>query len=302
MTLATTVKQIFSTQWKDFTIVNQEIYDTQIDVTEISSSDTVRDVVLGLLKYNVADGVGYGSSNSDVGQTEQQAYDDWIIKWVKNTKQTLQTIKNYGLLRITQNQFDALCMYNWFFGNISTVRGPQESYDLKHAIVARDWDTVANMIKNSVVKRIYCRKIATLLRLAQYEKPVSRINLRTQGINQMRALNQIELATMDSKKLKRIRFAYYAETRNFLAFTPESIKRDISNRYNETLIEQTFVYSGENVFEIQKNPSMYPVEKLQVLLNGDVLQNYFDFKIEGRTLTVLKDMNNNDIISTTIRI
>ena len=301
MTLETTVNTIFSTQWDDFTIVDKTVYDTDIDITQISASDEIKDIVLGLSKYTVADGTGYGVSEFEQGPTEQQAYEEWIVHWNRTVRKTIKALENWQILKLSQNRLDALCWLNWELGQINTVQGIK-TYDLKHAVIHKQWDTAANMIKNSIRSRISCRKIAAMFRLAQYEKPVTRISLRTNGINQMRTVNQVDLNTMDSQNLKRIRFAYYAETAKFLAFTPESVKRDIAKKYNDTLIQQQFIYSGTNVFEIQKQPSMYPVEKLQVKLNGEILQHYFDFTLDGRTLTVLKDMNVNDIIDTTIKI
>ena len=45
-----------------------------------------------------------------------------------------------------------------------------------------------------------------------------------------------------------------------------------------------------------------PVEKLEVLINENKQQNFYDFDIIGTTLTIKKSMNAGDIIKTTIKI
>ena len=104
-------------------------------------------------------------------------------------------------------------------------------------------------------------------------------------------------------ELKRARFAYYAETRQFLPFTPESNKRQIVKDYEKTLLSNKFVYdSTTNIFKLPKAPSMTPVEKLEVYINGDLVQNEYDYTVDGTSVIVTKPMEAQDIINTLIRI
>ena len=114
---------------------------------------------------------------------------------------------------------------------------------------------------------------------------------------------QNELKALDSENLKRARFAYFAETGNFLPFTPEGIKRDIVNKYNDTLSQKQYTADGSTkTFTLTKSVSVYPVEKIKVLVNGDIIQLYFDYTVSGETLTIIKDLANGDIIDVTIKI
>ena len=47
---------------------------------------------------------------------------------------------------------------------------------------------------------------------------------------------------------------------------------------------------------------MTPVEKLQVLLNGEILDHLFDYTIDGVTITITKTIVNNDIVQTIVKI
>jgi hypothetical protein len=195
-----------------------------------------------------------------------------------------------------------MVLYYWITGTILTVTANEGIYDTKDAILNKDWSKLASMMMRSNVYKQHCIRAATVLRLADYGTSKSRTWLRTNGIYKMRANNQIGLLNND--ELRQARFAYYAETLDFLPLTPESIKRDIAKRYNETLIIQTFIANGTvNTFSLSKPASMDPVEKLQVKVNIDVIQHLFDYTITtGNILTISKELTAGDIISVTIRI
>lgn len=298
--MLTTVSNIYSTNWDIFNIKDQSVYDTKLELSTIFASDKVRDIALATGSYNVADGIGYGYSNFTSGFTEQQAYDDWLSTWNKVARETKQHLVNWGIVQITQNRYDSLVLLNWAQGQINTVQGSEGTYDIRSAYLAKQWDTVASMMSSSIVKRQIAVRAASIFRLVDYGKPKNRKLMRTDGIHQMRQLNKI--GTLDDKQLKRIRFAYYAEVRNFLPFTPESLKRDIVKKWEQTLTQSQFIFSNTNVFELNKESSSYPVEKLVVRLNGRLLQQFFDYTLENKTLTVNISMNSGDIIDTTIKI
>ncbi len=298
--MLTKVGNIYSTTWEIFSIKDQTVYDTDLEISEILSSSKVRDIALATGSYSVVDGKGYGYSNFLIGVTEQQAFDDWLRQWNKVVKETKQSLINWGIVKITQNRYDGLILLNWAQGQINTVQSSEGTYDIREAYLKNDWDTVASMINTSIVKRIQSVRAASVFRLADYGKPTNRRLMRTNGIHQMRQLNKI--GNLDVNQLNRIRSAYYAEVKDFLPFTPESLKRDIVKKWKDTLVQKQFVFSGSNVFELASQPSIYPVEKLIVRLNGQLLQQFFDYTLENKALQVNKVMTQGDIIDTTIRI
>ena len=299
--MLTQVPEFFQTVWEDYTIKDQTLYDTKIDVLSLDVSDTCRDLALSFSQYNAYSGIGYGESNFTRGVTEQEAFEDWSITWNNEKKKILTLIKNFNILKITQNQYDGIVLFNWITGSASKVSASEGEYDLANSIKLQQWNTVANMIKRSKINKSKADIASKIIGLADYGSYRDRIWLRTQGIYKMRQQN--ELKALDSENLKRARFAYFAETGNFLPFTPEGIKRDIVNKYNDTLSEKRYTADGStNTFTLTKSPSVYPVEKIKVEVNAKIIQLYFDYTVSGDTLTITKDLVNGDIIDVTIKI
>ncbi len=299
--MLTQVPEFFQTVWEDYTIKDQTLYDTKIDVLSLDVSDTCRDLALSFSQYNAYSGIGYGESNFTRGVTEQEAFEDWSITWNNEKKKILTLIKNFNIVKITQNQFDGIVLFNWITGSANTVSASEGEYDLANSIKLQQWNTVANMIKRSKINKSKSDIASKIIGLADYGTYRNRIWLRTQGIYKMRQQN--ELKALDSENLKRARFAYFAETGNFLPFTPEGIKRDIVNKYNDTLSQKQYTADGSTkTFTLTKSVSVYPVEKIKVLVNGDIIQLYFDYTVSGETLTIIKDLTNGDIIDVTIKI
>ena len=299
--MLTQIPVYFQIVWDDYNILDQTTYDTQIDITDVRTSNTARDVALNFSRYNAYNGTGYGERIDNSGITEQQAYDDWITVWDKQDRKVRQDLVNLEVYKITQNQYDGLVLYNWIMGNTNTVLAEEGEYDLKQTVKNQDWDIVANMIARSLNNRDKTDQAAKIIALADYGEYKDRSWLRTQGIYRMRQQN--ELLALDSTQVKRARFAYYAETGNFLPFTPEGVKRDIVKKYADTLIQQNFIYDGTtSTFTLQKSPSLYPVEKIQVQVNGTKIPLYFDYTVDGRTLTITKKLEIDDVIRTTIKI
>ena len=70
-----------------------------------------------------------------------------------------------------------------------------------------------------------------------------------------------------------------------------------------TAVANATGFDGTNtVFTLEKAPSMSPSQKLEVLINENIQQTFYDFLVEGTTLTIKKSMNAGDIIKTTIKI
>jgi hypothetical protein len=308
--MLTEIPTYFNTIWTDYTIRDNDLYTLEIDINDVYASDSIILIALNLNAYTGYDNKGYGvKSTIDRGITEQESYDTWS-QLFQTTQRTLKkqllslgTSKSSGgITSLPQSVYDGMVLYYWITGTILTVTANEGIYDTKDAILNKDWSKLASMMMRSNVYKQHCIRAATVLRLADYGTSKSRTWLRTNGIYKMRANNQIGLLNND--ELRQARFAYYAETLDFLPLTPESIKRDIAKRYNETLIIQTFIANGTvNTFSLSKPASMDPVEKLQVKVNIDVIQHLFDYTITtGNILTITKELTAGDIISVTIRI
>lgn len=292
------------TVWSDFTVLNNTLYTTGIDSKNLIASDSCKLTALNFSRYVGFNGYAYGESAVSAGLTEQQAFDIWTIEFNKQQTFVQKQIISSGIRSLSQTVFDGLVILNWATGQVFYVDAVEGQYNLIKSIIANDIDTVASMIKRSNVNQDKCVRASNIMRLADYGSNKNRTWLRTNGIFNMRDQNEKFLLT--DTEIKRARMAYYAETLKFLPFTPESLKRDIANKYNKTLIRQQFIYSGTKTFSLHKQPSMAPAEKLQVLVNGNILQHLFDFTLGSRgssnQLTISKPLVTSDKIDTIIKI
>ncbi len=300
----TTVAPRFQTVWEDFTVLDTTLYTTKKDINDLNASDNCRLVALNFARYNGYNGLAYGESSTETGITEQQAHDKWTT--VFNAQQSIvkNQITKSPIKKISQTVYDGLVLYYWITGKLFYVTAIEGTYSLLESILNNDFDTVASMISRSNVNQAKCIRASSVLRLADYGKNKNRTWMRSHGIFYMR--DQNEKFLLSDTELKRARFAYYAETLKFMPFTPESIKRDIVKKYNQTLIRQSFTYSGSSVFTLNAQPSMTPIEKLEVKVNGSIIQHLYDFTLgstgNANQLTITKSLTNNDIIETTIKI
>jgi hypothetical protein len=247
MTILTELPTYFNTIWTDYTVRDNDLYTIEINTNDVYASNSAILIALNLNAYTGYDNKGYGiTQTTSRGITEQESYDIWI-QLFQSTQRTLKkqllslgtANTPAGLTAIPQSVYDGMMLYYWVTGTILTVTASEGIYDTKEAILSKNWDKLASMIMRSTVYKQHCVRAATVLRLADYGTPKSRTWLRTNGIYKMRADNQIGLLNND--ELRQARFAYYAETLDFLPLTPDSMKRDIAKRYNETLISQKSV-------------------------------------------------------------
>ena len=294
------VARRYQTVWEDFVVQSHHLYHTELEIDSVNASANCELVALNFARYNGFNGFAYGESSVDTGITEQQAYDLWITEFDKQQRLVKNQMKSNDIKLISQSVYDGIVLLNWATGNVFNVDAVEGQYNLLPHIKTKAYDTVADMIKRSDMNNEKCIKAATVLRLADYGKTKNRTWMRTNGIYNMRDQNEKNL--LSDSELRKARYAYYAETLKFLPFTPESIKRDISNKYNKTLIRQTFTYSGTTTFTLNKTPSMTPVEKLQVIVNGDIIQHLFDFTVSGTTLSITKTLQTDDFIETIVKI
>lgn len=308
----TTVNQRFQVVWSNFRIYNETRFseflfdengDIQVDgsgnqlkneLSGISLTDDAKFIILNFLRYTGYDKKAYGVPVTiERGITEQESYDYWLKELSKQNAIFKTQLTKLGLTTLPQCVYDGLFVYFWFADKFLEVVAPEGIYDIRQAIVDKDWDTVASMIHRSKRFREESQNAAKIIRLAFYKKYKTRRWLRQQGVFKMRDRNELyKFNVFTEEELRRARFAYYAETKNFLPYTPEGIKRDINNRYGETLIITDYTWDGTTTqYELPKSPSMSPVEKLQVYVNDDLIQNIYDYTLDGTTVTLRKTQN-----------
>lgn len=302
--MLTELQLYHKTNWEDYTVLDEDLYETEIYIDSVFASDTLVLVALNNFKYNGYNGKGYSVGSATRGITEEEAYNIWIEDFRRRERNLIRQLKSFGLNEISQSAFDGLLLYYLLAENFTIVYAMEGQYNLRDHIATKNWDTVAGMILRDHANRQNSIRAATILRLADYGNPKNRGWLRANGIFEMRSSNQIGLLSGD--QLSRARFSYYAETLEFLPLTPNSIKRDIAKRYEETLITQRWTYDGSTVnYSLSKTPAMTPVEKLEVKVNNNILQYEYDFTLSGNVFTIKTDsieLVTGDIISSKIRI
>jgi len=299
-----TVERQFQTVWSDYVVKDETAYKTEIDLSLLTASSKAKDVALDFFdEYSGFDGTAYGEGTYATGLTEQQAYDNWIVTFNKQQSIVKKQLQQNPKLpnAYPQSVFDGLVLLNWATGKVFTVTAIEGIYDLLDGLRLKDFDIVASMLMRSNKNKSLCIKCATILRLADYGKPKTRLWQRTNGIHKMRDKNEKDV--LDTNLLKRARFSYFAETGNFLPFSPESANRNVVREYEKQVVVKNYTFDGTvTTFTLEKSPSMEPSEKLEVTINGLVQQHLFDFTVIGNQLSILKTMNTGDIIATTIKI
>lgn len=300
MSLLNNISDKFKTAWDEFTVKDQTALDTAIDIANISASEKVILVALNMGRYSGYDGFGYDIGKADRGITEQEAYNIWDEDFQKRQRTVIKQLESFNIKTITQPAYDGLMLYYVINGNLLTVTADEGNYELRDHIARKDWDTVASIIKRSNFNRPFCNQASSIIKLADYGKTKNRAWMRLNGIYEMRDKNEIDALSVE--ELFKARFAYYAETAKFLPKTPEGVKRDIIRRYDQTTIIENFTYNNSSVFTITSSPSMDPVEKLKVEINGTVVQHFFDFTLVNNVITVTKELKAGDIVRFTTKI
>ena len=311
-TKLTTVKQRFDTVWTDFNIYNQTRYtefllddDGEIKVDsngnqirnsllEMSLTDDVISIILNFSRYTGYDKKAYGISvNIERGITEQESYDYWLVEIQRKNSLYKEQLLKLGLKSLSQCVYDGLFLYYWFTEKLLEVQALEGIYDMRKHVIDKNWDIVASMMMRCDTHKEQAIEAAKILRLSFYKRYKDRRWLRQQGVFKMRDKNELyKFNTFTQEELDRARFAYYAETKKFLPYTPEGIKRDINNRYADTLAISIYTWDGTTTqYEILKSPSLYPIEKLQVYVNNDLIQHFYDYTIDG-TIVTLKNTEN----------
>ena len=300
MTTLSKINDKFKTSWDEFVVKDQNALDTQFDIANITASEKLKLVALNMGRYSGYDGFGYDIGVTSRGITEQEAFNIWNQDFQKRQRTLIKQLSSFNIKEISQPAFDGLLLYYIINGNVLTVTSFEGQYELRDYIVNKDWDIVASMIKRSNFNRKFCSNASSIIKLSDYGKAKTRIWMRQNGIFEMRDKNEINALSV--RELERARFAYYAETQKFLPNMPEGIKRDIIRRYDQTTVVENFTYSNTNVFTIADSPSMDPVEKLTVEVNGEAIQHYFDFTLLNNVITITKSLKTGDIVRFTTKI
>lgn len=301
MNIKTELMTFHKIVWDDFIIKDVDAVTVEIDINTLSLSENAKLVALNYAKYRGYANTAYGESSVDRGITEQQAYDIWNLEIQKEQRIYLKRLKEIKIVTLPQAVYDGLFLYHWATMKDTTVESLEGMYDFKPALLAKDYDTVASMIARSFKNKLKCVAAATIMRLADYGKNKSRSQLRSEGLFHMRSSNELGMFT--DEQLKRARFAYFAETLKFLPNTPEGIKRNIVKQYESTITTYRFVYDGNTkTFDINTEPSLSPVEKLEITINDSPIQHLFDYTLSGTIVNINKAMNAGDIIIMKIKI
>ena len=300
MTILSKINDKFKTSWDEFIVKDQDALDTQFDIDNISASEKLKLLALNMGRYSGYDGFGYDIGNASRGITEQEAFNIWNQDFQKRQRTLIKQLGSFNIKTISQPVFDGLMLYYIINGNVLTVTSFEGQYELRDYVVNKDWDIVASMIKRSNFNRQFCSTASSIIKLSDYGKSKTRTWMRQNGIFEMRDKNEIDILSVS--ELERARFAYYAETQKFLPKMPEGIKRDIIRRYDLTTVVENFTYSNTNVFTISDSPSMDPVEKLTVEVNGETIQHYFDFTLLNNVITITKSLKTDDIVRFTTKI
>lgn len=290
----TSVSQRWNTNWYDFDIYNPDLYYNETFLNDLSVSEDAKNIILNFERYTGYDKKAYGVAvNIERGITEQESYVYWLDSLQKKNATFKNQIKTLGIVKLPQCVYDGLFLYYWFSGKLVEVEALEGVYDIKDFIIKKDWDTVASMIVRCYPIKEKAIEATKILRLAFYKRYKDRRWLRQQGVFKMRDRNELyKFGTFTEEELKRARFAYYAETKKFLPNTPEGIKRDINNRYAETLSINVYTWDGSTTtYQISKTPSLYPIEKLQVFVNNDLIQHLYDYRVNGTAVTLVNTDN-----------
>ncbi len=307
-----TIDEIYTTVWDDFTVKDSILYETEIVIENIAVSADAELTALNFGRYNPYNFIGYGESRFVRGVTEQEAFSSWLGYFNRAENNFKKQLISIGVERIPQSVYDGIFIYYWITMNFLTINAVEGTYNTRNIILNKDWSSLASMMMRSTTNRKKSRIAATIVRLADYGFNKDRSWMRATGIFNMRTAN--EQGILSEEQLRAARFAYYAETAKFLPFTPEGIKRAIVNRYQDTLREQQFTYDvaisqnnieyldGVPTITLSVTPSIEPVEKLLVKINGDIKQHYYDYTLDGPRLTIIAELVTGDIIQTSVKI
>ena len=207
-------------QWDTFT--NKDKFATQFLVNKgvATVSQEMMDVILGFKRWDGTRyldgntykiGYGVGDPNNEQGQTETDAYAEWIGE-VRNKQKIIRA--QLPIVNITQAAFDALVSLYIDTGTWRVIVADEGIYDLAAAIKNGNWLLMADIISRGKVNPDLRRKEARVIQLADYAIDRDRNQQIIEGIQRIRK-SYVGGITNEFDK-KQAEFVYYRQLGVFL--------------------------------------------------------------------------------------
>lgn len=207
-------------QWDTFT--NQNKFTTQVlvNVGVASVSQQMLDVMLSEQQWNGVRyldedsfkiGYGIGDPTNEQGQTEADAYAEWIGD-VRNRQKILRA--QLPVVNLPQTVFDALVSLYVDTGSWRTIVADEGTYDLASAIKGANWLLVADILSRGKINPDLRRREAGVAQLASYVTTKTRSQLTIEGIQRLRKSYITGIANEFDKK--QTEFVYFRQLGIFL--------------------------------------------------------------------------------------
>ena len=117
--------------WSDFTVLDEDAYQTRLDINTITSSESAKLVALSFFSdYSGLDGTAYGEGLYNFGITEQEAYDLWLESYNNEEKLAKKQLIANGVTEISRTGYDGIILYLWATRNIFGVKVGDVEYKI----------------------------------------------------------------------------------------------------------------------------------------------------------------------------
>ena len=208
-------------QWSTFAVQDEFATKFEINIGIAIVSEAMLDLMLGEkrwsgVRYANDNGVyeigyGYGDPDNEQGQTETDAYAEWIGE-VRNRQKNLRV--QIPVVGITQAAFDALVSLYIDTGTWRTVEADEGTYDLASAVKNGNWLLAADIISRGNVNPKLRKKEARVMQLGDYSTSRNRNMQIIEGIQVLRKAYVNGIANEFDKK--QAEFVYYRQLGVFL--------------------------------------------------------------------------------------
>jgi|TARA_R110000851_G_scaffold107800_3_gene228282 hypothetical protein len=208
-------------QWDTFTV--QDTFAVQFLVNKGAAiiSESMLDFILstktwsGVRYQNLAGeyeiGYGIGDPDDTQGNTEPQAYAEWI-GFVRNEQKKLQA--QLPVIGISQATFDALLSLYLDTGTWRTVEADEGTYDLADAVKNSNWLLAADIISRGNINPNIRKAEARVMQLGDYSATKDRNQQIIQGVQRLRKQYVNGLSNEFDKR--QAEFVYYRQLGAFL--------------------------------------------------------------------------------------
>lgn len=208
-------------QWDTFTVQDEYAAGFLINIGIASISKGMSDLMLSHktwsgIRFSDGEGgflIGYGIGDPDdvQGNTESQAYSEWI-GYIQNRQKILRT--QIPVVLITQSAYDALLSLFIDTGSWRTVKANEGTYDLADAVKRGNWLLAADIISRGNINPDLRKKEARVMQLADYSSTKDRNQQIVQGVQRLRKDYINSIASEFDKK--QAEFVYYRQLGIFL--------------------------------------------------------------------------------------